>query len=73
MAEFAPNQLTASGSPTPAVSLTGPDIFAPAGLAFDTAGDLWFVDAITLGIYEIHPWPADELGQPDTCRHHRGQ
>ncbi|MES1204656.1 MAG: hypothetical protein ABUS79_01845 [Pseudomonadota bacterium] len=36
---FAPAQLTASGSPTPAVVLS--DIEGPAGLAFDAAGNLW--------------------------------
>ena len=41
--EFAASQLVASGSPTPAVTLTeGAGIMRnPSGLAFDASGDLW--------------------------------
>ena len=55
MDEFTPDQLASSGSPTPAVSLTGP-IWVPQGMTFDTAGDLWATDAgTTPGVYEFTP------------------
>lgn len=40
---FTPNQLAASGSPIPSVTLsaTGGSLDAPVGLAFDASGDLW--------------------------------
>jgi hypothetical protein len=43
--EFTASQLGASGSPTPAVTLsttgTGNFAFEPTGLAFDASGNLW--------------------------------
>jgi sugar lactone lactonase YvrE len=40
--EFAANQLTSSGSPTPVVILTGGGVLGPpSGLAFDASGNLW--------------------------------
>ncbi|HEX3617434.1 MAG TPA: Ig-like domain repeat protein [Solirubrobacteraceae bacterium] len=42
--EYTPGQLTSSGAPTPATIIGddgGGDLDAPAGLAFDGAGDLW--------------------------------
>jgi sugar lactone lactonase YvrE len=45
--EFTPSQLAASGSPAPAVIITGAvvsgelSVFAPVGVAFDASGDLW--------------------------------
>ncbi len=40
---FAPNQLTTSGSPTPAVTLssTGGSLNGPIGVAFDASSNLW--------------------------------
>lgn len=44
--EFTPGQLTSSGSPTPAVTLTASSgsIKGPLGLAFDASGDLWVIN-----------------------------
>ncbi|HUE09057.1 MAG TPA: hypothetical protein VMP41_16655 [Acidimicrobiales bacterium] len=41
--EFTRSQLTASGSPTPAVTISsnGTNVDSPYGLAFDTTGNLW--------------------------------
>ena len=46
--ELTPGQLAASGSPTPAISISTGSNNEPAGLAFDTAGNLW------VGYYEGH-------------------
>jgi len=42
--EYTPSQLTSSGSPTPAIMVTSPQLGSPAGIAFDHAGDLWVAD-----------------------------
>ena len=42
--EFTPSQLTASGSPTPIVTIStnpGSSLDGPVGLIFDSSGDLW--------------------------------
>jgi sugar lactone lactonase YvrE len=39
--EYSASQLTTSGSPTPAVTLTGAAILEPLDVAFDSAGNLW--------------------------------
>jgi sugar lactone lactonase YvrE len=46
VAEFAPSQLAATGSPTPAVTLsaTAGSLNEPGGVAFDASGDLWVVN-----------------------------
>jgi sugar lactone lactonase YvrE len=41
LVEYSASQLTASGSPTPAVTLTGAAIDWPIALAFDSVGNLW--------------------------------
>src|ERR1700728_2153053 len=56
--ELTPSQLAATGSPTPAVSLALGSNNEPAGLAFDTAGDLW------VGYYEsktVNEFTANQL------------
>ena len=46
---FSANSLTASsGNPTPAVTLTGSALTAPAALAFDASGDLWVLNAFNI-------------------------
>ncbi len=42
--EFTPSQLTASGSPTPTVTINAnatPSLSGPEGMAFDASGNLW--------------------------------
>jgi len=41
---FAKNQLGASGSPTPKVTLSGSAFYGPWGLALDSGGNLWVGD-----------------------------
>ncbi|MGH9089973.1 MAG: hypothetical protein ACRDZR_01110 [Acidimicrobiales bacterium] len=41
ISEYAATQLTASGHPTPANYLVGPDLTGPTGITFDATGDLW--------------------------------
>jgi sugar lactone lactonase YvrE len=45
---FTPNQLAATGTPTPAATLsaTAGSIHDPAGLAFDRSGNLWVANAV---------------------------
>ncbi|MDX2006379.1 MAG: NHL repeat-containing protein [Meiothermus sp.] len=38
---FSPAQLSAGGNVTPVVTITGPSLFDPFGLAFDFDGNLW--------------------------------
>jgi sugar lactone lactonase YvrE len=38
---FSPSQLTASGTPVPAVTLTTSSIDEPAAIAFDASGNMW--------------------------------
>jgi secreted PhoX family phosphatase len=49
---YTPSQLSASGSPTPAVTLTMAR--QPAALAFDSTGNLWVIE-ISYGINEFSP------------------
>ena len=62
ISELTPTQLASSGSPTPAVRMTGSAIGDPAGLALDTAGNLWAADQGSVatppgtnGVYEYNP------------------
>jgi sugar lactone lactonase YvrE len=63
VAELTAAQLAAGPSPDPAVKLTGAAVGSPAGLAFDSAGDLWAADQGTDGIYEYTP---SQLGSSNT-------
>jgi sugar lactone lactonase YvrE len=58
---FAPSQLTASGSPAPAVTLsaTGGSLNAPEALAFDVSGTLWVGNA---GSNTVVAFTASQLG-----------
>jgi sugar lactone lactonase YvrE len=53
--EFTASQLAASGSPTPAVTLsaTNGSLSSPSGLAFDASGDLWVANAISGTVVEF--------------------
>ena len=41
LVEFTPSQLAASGSPTPAVTITGSGLSGPGSLAIDASGNAW--------------------------------
>ncbi len=60
---FGAAQLTASGSPTPEVELSG--LGEPHALAFDAAGNLWVGD-YTSGAPRVHKVAATELGASGT-------
>jgi sugar lactone lactonase YvrE len=62
---YTPDQLAASGSPTPAVQISGLD--GPAGLAFDTAGNLWvaFGGADRVARYNASRLTASTSDSPD--------
>lgn len=47
--EYSASQLTTSGSPTPAVTLTGSALSWPDGIAFDAHGNLWVANAAYVG------------------------
>ncbi len=58
LVQYTPDQLTATGSPTPAVTISadvGGSLNTPAGLAFDNSGNLWVVndDITTLIKYNM--------------------
>jgi sugar lactone lactonase YvrE len=44
--EYTPSQLATSGSPAPAVTLTGSAINFPNEIAFDHAGNLWITNSV---------------------------
>lgn len=60
---YTPDQLAASGSPTPAVQLT-PGLDGPSGLAFDSTGNLWV--AFT-GVDRVARYNASRLGASSTA------
>lgn len=65
---FGPEQLTASGQPTPQIIISG--LTSPQGLAFDAAGNLWAIDDIAAHQHRIVRYNASRLGssysgQPD--------
>ena len=60
ISEFTPSQLAATGSPAPAVVISGPT--SPSAVAFDAAGDLWVTTAN--GIDEFTPAQLTASGSP---------
>lgn len=71
--EYSAAQVTASGTPTPAVTLTpalpnptsDSSIVTPTGLAFDNQGNLWVAGQ---GIYEIAASALTSTGSPQVVR-----
>ena len=60
------NQLAASGSPTPAVTLTTP-AGGGWGIAFDGAGDLWLANYSNANtVEEYTPRTTDDIGKSDS-------
>ena len=62
--EFTPSQLTTSGSPTPAVQLTGGGLNRPAGLEFDTSGNLWVANFAAPSVSEYTKGQLTATGSP---------
>lgn len=64
--EFTPSQLTASGSPVPAVTLsaTSGSLNAPAAPAFDANGNLWVVNFAGNSVVEFTPGQLASNGSP---------
>jgi len=64
--EFAADQLTSSGSPTPAVTLSasGGSLSAPTGVAFDAGNNLWVVNAGDSSAVEFTPGQYAATGAP---------
>ena len=63
LVEFAVSQLAASGSPTPAVTLSLGALSGPTGLAFDAGGNLWVAKAVANSVVEL---AAAQLGVTGT-------
>ncbi len=61
--EFTPSQLSSSGSPTPAVTISG-TLNGPGGLAFDAAGDLWVASIGSDSLVEYTPAQLAASGNP---------
>jgi sugar lactone lactonase YvrE len=61
--EFSASQLTASGGPTPAITLsaTGGSLDSPEGLAFDASGNLWVTNTSTTGHGTVVEFAANQL------------
>jgi sugar lactone lactonase YvrE len=62
--EFTTNQITSSGSPTPAVTIGGSALQAPWGLAFDASGHLWVANALGNTLVEFTPGQLGASGSP---------
>jgi streptogramin lyase len=62
--EFTKSELRASGSPTPAVILSGADFDQPYGLAFDRSGDLWVGDEGNGDVLEYAKSELTKSGSP---------
>ena len=65
--KFTPAQLAATGSPTPAVTISdngGGSLGSPVGEAFDQSGDLWVVARTTLWVVEFTPAQLAATGNP---------
>ena len=60
IAEFTPSQLASSGSPVPAIVISG--LTAPSAVAFDSSGDLWVTTGT--GIDEFTPDQVTSSGSP---------
>ncbi len=66
LVEFTPNQLAASGSPMPAVTISanGSSLDAPYSLAFDAAGNLWVPNFDSDSLVEFTPHQLASSGDP---------
>jgi hypothetical protein len=73
LVEYTPGQLTTSGSPTPAVTIsaTGNSLADPVAVAFDRSGDLWvsnYDDTLSAGredtLVEYTPGDLSATGSP---------
>jgi sugar lactone lactonase YvrE len=64
--KFTPTQLATSGSPTPAVTLTGTvgTLSRPIGLAFDAGGSLWVATLTGAGVLRYRPEQLLASGSP---------
>lgn len=60
--EYTPSQLAASGTPTPAVVLTG--FICPSGMVFDSQGNLWVGTDGSLGVVKLTPSQLQSSGSP---------
>ena len=64
--EYTASQLSASGTPTPAVTLTATagSLKFPAGLAFDASGNLWVANASNTTVVAFSPSQLATTGSP---------
>jgi sugar lactone lactonase YvrE len=58
LVRYSPQQLSTSGSPTPAVTIKSDNLKGPAGLAFDNQGSLWVTNATSHALVRL---PASDL------------
>ena len=74
LVELTPSQLSTSGSPTPAVTISSPSSSSPEGLdfpenvAFDAAGDLWVADSTSNLLAEYTPSQLTSTGNPTPAK-----
>ena len=63
---FSPSQLAATGSPTPAVTLSASagSLANPTGLAFDASGNLWVANTTAPSIVEFSASQIVSSGAP---------
>jgi sugar lactone lactonase YvrE len=63
---FGASQLTASGSPTPTVTLSasGGSLAGPSGVAFDASGNLWVVNDVDRSVVEFGASQLTATGAP---------
>lgn len=59
--EFSPQQLSTTGNPVPATTITSANtaIRAPEGLAFDATGGLWVMDSASQSLFRFGPSQLD--------------
>ncbi len=69
LSEYKPTQLTASGNPTPAVTITSdaktpPSLDGPENVALDASGDLWVANSHSNTVVEYTPTQLTASGSP---------
>lgn len=64
LVQFSSSQITATGSPTPPIIITSPDVAEPEQLAFDHSGNLWFANFGNGTVVSFKPSQLTATGSP---------